>query len=72
MSARPSAPKEESHGKEDVRLGRVHRVLTTLEASVVEPGVYDQKIYSPGLGIVAEHALAGNEDAVLVNVSPAP
>lgn len=59
-------------GKLAVPYATVHGVLTTLEASVVEPGVYDQKIYAPGLGIVAEHALAGNEDAVLVNVTPAP
>jgi hypothetical protein len=59
-------------GKLQVPYATVHRILTTLEASVVEPGVYDQKIYAPGLGIVAEHALAGDEDAALVSVSPAP
>jgi hypothetical protein len=59
-------------GKLTVPYATVHRILTTLEASVVEPGVYDQKIYAPGLGIVAEHALAGDEDAMLVSVSPAP
>lgn len=59
-------------GKLQVPYGTVHQILTTLEASVVEPGVYDQKIYAPGLGIVAEHALAGDEDAALVSVTPAP
>jgi hypothetical protein len=59
-------------GKLEVPYATVHQILTTLEASVVEPGVYDQKIYAPGLGIVAEHALAGDEDAALVAVTPAP
>jgi hypothetical protein len=59
-------------GRLEVPFGTVHKILTTLEASVVEPGVYDQKIYAPGLGIVAEHALAGDEDAALVKVTPTP
>ncbi len=59
-------------GRLTVPFGTVHRILTTLEASVVEPGVYDQKIYARGLGIVAEHALAGDEDSRLVEVTPAP
>jgi len=36
----------------------------------VEPGIYDQKIYGPGLGIVVEQSLTGpTEYAKLVSVS---
>jgi hypothetical protein len=55
-------------GRLHVPYGRVRRVLTTLEATVVEPGSYDQKVYAPGLGIVLEHALTSREDSVLVSV----
>ena len=55
-------------GSVTVPYGRVRRVLTSLEATVVEPGSYDQKIYAPGLGIVLEHSLTGREDSKLVRV----
>jgi hypothetical protein len=55
-------------GSVTVPYGTVHHVLTSLEATVVEPGSYDQKIYAPGLGIVTEHSLTGHEDAQLVSV----
>lgn len=55
-------------GSLTIPYGTVHNVITSLEATVVEPGIYDQKLYAPGLGIVKEHALTEPEDAVLVKV----
>jgi hypothetical protein len=53
-----------------VPFGIVHRVLTTLEHSVLEPEVVDEKVYAPGLGIVSERSLAGGlEIAKLVKVT---
>jgi hypothetical protein len=53
-----------------VPYGRVRDVLTTLEATQLEPGAYDEKIYAPGIGIVSERALTGpSEFAQLVSVS---
>ena len=53
-----------------VPYGNVRNVLTTLEATQVEPGAYDQKIYGPGIGIVSEQSLTGpSEYAQLVSVS---
>ncbi len=53
-----------------VPYGRVDRVLTTLEATDVEPGSYDKKVYGPGLGIILEQALSGPaEVAKLVSVT---
>ena len=53
-----------------VPYGRVRNTLATLEATALEPGAYDQKVYGPGLGIVLEQALSGsNEVAQLVSVT---
>jgi hypothetical protein len=53
-----------------VPFGNVRNVLTTLEATQVEPGAYDQKVYGPGIGIVSEQSLTGpNEIAQLVSVT---
>jgi hypothetical protein len=50
--------------------GTVHDVVTSLEASVLEPDVVDQKVYAPGIGIVLERAIAGDvEFARLVRVT---
>jgi hypothetical protein len=50
--------------------GTFKNVLTTLEATRLEPGAYDQKIYAPGIGIVREQALTGAPElAELVSVS---
>jgi hypothetical protein len=50
--------------------GTVHNVVTSLEHSVLEPEVIDQKVYAPGLGIVLERALAGGQEvARLVSVT---
>jgi hypothetical protein len=43
-----------------VPYGRVTNVLTTLEATRLEPGAYDQKVYGPGIGIVLEQSLSGD------------
>jgi hypothetical protein len=57
-------------GSTKVDYGNLHQVLTTLEATRVEPGAYDEKIYGPGIGIVRERALTGtSEFAQLVSVS---
>jgi hypothetical protein len=46
-----------------------HHVLTSLEFSRIEPGVIDEKVYAPGLGIVLETARTGpKEFARLVSV----
>lgn len=46
-----------------------HHILVSLEATRIEPGLYDKKIYAPGIGIVSETAITGpRETARLVNV----
>jgi hypothetical protein len=45
-----------SHGR------RFHDVVRSFEWSRLEPGVISQKLYAAGLGIVAEHDLAGGEE----------
>ena len=48
----------------------MRNVLTTLEATRIEAGAYDEKIYGPGIGIVSERSLTGPaEFAQLVSVS---
>lgn len=57
-------------GSLTVPYGTVHNVLTSLEHTVLEPDVVDQKIYAPGVGIVQELALAGGQEvARLVKVT---
>jgi hypothetical protein len=49
--------------------GTAHGILTSLEATRVEPTVIDQKVYAPGIGIVLEQAMSGpKEFAKLVGV----
>ena len=53
-----------------VPYGTLKNALTTLEATRLEPGAYDQKIYALGIGIVREQALTGTPElAELVSVS---
>src|SRR5256886_15271861 len=57
-------------GSASVPYGTLKNVLETLEATRLEPGAYDQKIYAPGIGIVREQALTGApEFAELVSIS---
>ena len=57
-------------GSTKVPYGTVRNVLTTLEATRLEAGAYDQKVYAPGIGIVREQALTGApEFAELVSVT---
>jgi hypothetical protein len=57
-------------GSAKVPYGSVRNILTTLEATRIEAGAYDQKVYGPGIGIVSEQSLTGpNEFAQLVSVS---
>jgi hypothetical protein len=46
----------QSHGR------RFDDVIRSLEWSRLEPGVVSQKFYAAGLGIIAEHDLAGGEE----------
>src|SRR2546427_1441136 len=60
----------ERGGTVTVPYGKLRNTLTTLEATRIEPGLYDQKIYAPGIGIVVEQALTGpTEYAKLVSVT---
>jgi len=60
----------ERGGSATVPYGTLKNALTTLEATRLEPGAYDQKIYAPGIGIVREQALTGApEFAELVSLS---
>ena len=57
-------------GSVTVPAGTFKNALTSLEATRLEPGAYDQKIYAPGVGIVLEQALTGaSESAKLVSVT---
>jgi hypothetical protein len=49
--------------------GTVDHLLWSLEATRIEPGSYDQKVYARGIGIVYELSLTGDEVAELVSVS---
>ena len=50
--------------------GTFKNVLTSLEATRIEPGAYDRKVYAPGVGMIREEALTGaTEYAELVSVS---
>src|SRR5204862_2163949 len=60
----------ERGGSITVPYGTLKNALTTLEATRLEPGAYDQKVYAPGIGIVREQALTGPaEVAELVSVT---
>ena len=60
----------ERGGTVSVPYGKVKNALTTLEATRLEPGAYDQKVYGPGLGIILERSLSGpNEYAKLETVT---
>jgi hypothetical protein len=57
-------------GTLSVPYGKVRNVLTTLEATRLEPGAYDQKVYGPGIGIVLEQTISGDvENAKLESIS---
>jgi hypothetical protein len=59
-----------TQGSAKVPYGTVRDVLSTLEATQIEPGAYDQKVYGPGVGIVSEKSLTGPaEFAQLVSVT---
>jgi hypothetical protein len=69
-SAEDTAWVVEVGGTVTVPYGKLRNVLTTLEATQVEPGSYDRKVYAPGIGIVLEEALTGEpEKAQLVSIS---
>jgi hypothetical protein len=53
-----------------VPAGTYKNTLTSLEATRLEPGAYDRKVYAPGIGIALEQALTGaTEYAKLVSVT---
>jgi hypothetical protein len=49
-------------GSVSAPFGTFQRALRTLEFARIEPGVVDQKIYAPGIGIVSETALTGPQE----------
>jgi hypothetical protein len=60
----------ETNATQKVPYGTFHHALVSLEATVVEPGAYDKKVYGKGIGIVYEQAITGDtEIAKLVSVS---
>lgn len=60
----------ERGGSVTVPAGTFKGALTSLEATRIEPGAYDKKVYAPGIGIVLERALTGaTETATLVSVT---
>jgi hypothetical protein len=60
----------ERGGTVTVPYGKVRNTLKTLEATRIEPGSYDLKVYAPGVGIVLEQSLSGApEVASLVSVT---
>jgi hypothetical protein len=60
----------ERGGTVTVPYGKLRNTLVTLEAARIEPGLYDLKIYAPGIGIVLEQSLSGpTETSKLVSVT---
>jgi hypothetical protein len=60
----------DTNGSATVPDGTFKNVLTSLEATRIEPGAYDRKVYAPGIGMIREEALtAATEYAELVSVS---
>jgi hypothetical protein len=58
-----------TQGSVSVPYGKVQNVLTSVEATRIEPGAFDKKVYGPGIGIVLERALSGSpEVARLVSI----
>jgi len=58
------------NGSAKVPYGTIRHVLDSLEATRIEPGAVDEKLYAPGIGIVSERAISGpTEFARLVSVS---
>lgn len=49
-------------GSTTVPYGTVHNILTSLEFARIEPHVVDRKVYAPGIGIVREKALSGDQE----------
>jgi len=49
-------------GSVRVPFGTQHHILVSLEFTRLEPGVIDQKIYAPGIGIVSELAVRGPQE----------
>ncbi|HEU4401866.1 MAG TPA: hypothetical protein VFT43_07150 [Candidatus Polarisedimenticolia bacterium] len=69
-SAEDTAWVVELGGTVTVPYGKLRNTLATLEATRIEPGAYDLKVYAPGIGIVLEQALSGApEVAKLVSIS---
>jgi hypothetical protein len=57
-------------GSTTVPYGTLHNTLRSLEISVLEPDVVDEKVYAPGLGIISEKSLTGpTETAKLFSVT---
>jgi hypothetical protein len=60
----------DTNATQTVPYGTFHHALVSLEATVVEPGAYDKKVYGRGVGIIFEQALTGDSEvARLVSVT---
>src|SRR2546423_2369603 len=49
-------------GTVSVPYGKVRNVLTTLEATRLEPGAYDQKVYGPGTRLIPDQSPTGDPE----------
>jgi len=56
-------------GSITVPYGTLDHVLTSLEATRIEPRSYDEKVYAPGIGIAFERSLTSSELTKLVSVT---
>ena len=57
-------------GSVSAPIGTFRHALRTLEFARIEPGVVDQKVYAPGVGIVTETALTRpNEVSNLIRMT---
>lgn len=60
----------DTNATQKVPYGTFHHAVASLEASVVEPGAYDKKVYGKGVGIIYEQAITGDSEiAKLVSVT---
>jgi len=53
-------------GSITVPFGPFRHVLTSLEATRVEPGLYDQKVYARGIGNIFERSVTGPRETALL------
>lgn len=57
---------------ESVPFGKFRNVLRTLEWSPLEPGIVEEKLYAPGVGLLRERTLSGRPEVVELIEAIAP